>query len=309
VNTRQSAKLPWRRINGVLLLDKPGGISSNAALQAARRLFRAAKAGHTGTLDPLATGLLPLCFGEATKFSSDLLAADKTYEAEICFGVTTATGDAEGKVLERRTPAFDRPALESVLTRFRGRILQVPPMHSALKRDGQPLYKLARQGVTITREAREVDIAELALLDFSPGRCRLRVACGKGTYIRTLAEDIGQALACGAHLIALRRTLIGGMSIAQAVTLDALDALPEEERNRRLLPPDALLQYLPAVDLDGTQSQRFMHGNTVAVAIGEAGGKCRVYGAGGLLGIGLLDASGTLYPRRLVAQNNEPPAT
>jgi tRNA pseudouridine55 synthase len=293
-------KRAWRRIDGFLLLDKPPGMSSNAALQAARRLFSAARAGHTGTLDPLATGLLPLCFGEATKFSSDLLAAGKTYEAEVCFGVTTATGDAEGEVLERKTVDFDLPALETALMKFRGRITQVPPMYSALKRDGQPLYRLARQGVTVEREAREIDIAELTLLDFSPGRCRLRVACGKGTYIRTLAEDIGRALGCGAHLAALRRVAVGSASIAQAVTLDALDALPEEERNHRLLPLDAFLQDLPEITLDETQGRRFMHGNPVAVT-NKATEKCRVYVQGGLLGVACVDASGIAYPKRLVA--------
>jgi tRNA pseudouridine55 synthase len=293
-------KRAWRRIDGFLLLDKPPGMSSNAALQAARRLFSAARAGHTGTLDPLATGLLPLCFGEATKFSSGLLAAGKTYEAEVCFGVTTATGDAEGEVLERKTADFEPPALEAALTKFRGRIMHIPPMHSALKRDGQPLYRLARQGITVEREAREVDIAELVLLDFSPGRCRLRVTCGKGTYIRTLAEDIGRALGCGAHLIALRRVAVGSASIAQAVTLGALDALPEEERNRHLLPLDAFLQDLPEITLDETQSRRFMHGNPVAVAR-EASEKCRVYAQGGLLGVACVDVSGIVHPRRLVA--------
>jgi tRNA pseudouridine55 synthase len=307
MNANVRTKRVWLRVDGVLLLDKPGGMTSNAALQTVRRLFRAARAGHTGTLDPMATGLLPLCFGEATKFSSDLLAADKTYEAEVCFGVRTATGDAEGEVLERRTPEFDRPALAAALTKFRGRILQVPPMYSALKRDGQPLYKLARRGVTVEREAREVDIAELTLLDFSPGRCRVRVACGKGTYIRTLAEDIGGALGCGAHLAALRRTVVGGVSVAQAVTLDALEALPEEERDRRLLPPDALLQDLPAIRLDEATGRRFLHGNPVAAERGIEG-KCRVYAAGGLLGIGWADACGILHPRRLVALDDGSPA-
>ena len=165
MNANDRTKRAWLRVDGVLLLDKPGGMTSNAALQAARLLFSAAKAGHTGTLDPMATGLLPLCFGEATKFSSGLLAADKTYEAEICFGVTTTTGDAEGEVLECRAADFDRMALEAALMKFRGRIRQVPPMYSALKRDGQPLYRLARQGITVEREAREVDIAELMLLE------------------------------------------------------------------------------------------------------------------------------------------------
>jgi tRNA pseudouridine55 synthase len=290
----------WLRIDGVLLLDKPCGMTSNSALQAARRLFSAAKAGHTGTLDPMATGLLPLCFGEATKFSSDLLAADKTYEAEICFGVSTDTGDAEGEVLERRTPEFDRQGLEAALEKFRGRIVQIPPMHSALKRDGQPLYKLARQGVTVEREAREVDITELALLEDSANRCRLRVTCSKGTYIRVLAEDIGRALGCGAHLAALRRVAVGKLSVARAVTLDALGALPEDERKRHLLPPDTLLQTLPEIRLGEAQRERFIHGNPVAVDC-VVQGKCRVYAESGLLGVGLVDSSGMAHPQRLVA--------
>jgi tRNA pseudouridine55 synthase len=293
-------KSAWLRIDGVLLLDKPGGMTSNAALQSARRLFSAAKAGHTGTLDPMATGLLPLCFGEATKFSADLLHADKTYEAEVCFGVTTDTGDAQGEVLERRAPEFDRRGLAAALEKFRGRIRQVPPMYSALKRDGQPLYKLARQGVTVERQAREVVIAELALLEHSGERCRLRVRCGKGTYIRMLAEDIGRALGCGAHLAALRRTAVGGLSVTGAVRLDILDSLPQDERNRWLLPLDALLRELPAIRLDETQSQRFMLGNPVAAA-SESDGKCRVYAGDRLLGIGEADRSRLVHPRRLVA--------
>lgn len=302
-DSRAAKKTAWRRIDGVLLLDKPGGMSSNAALQAARRLFRAAKAGHTGTLDPLATGLLPLCFGEATKFSSDLFDADKTYEARVVFGVSTDTGDAEGKALECRTPRFDRHGLEAALEKFRGRIAQVPPMYSALKRDGQPLYKLARQGITVERKAREVDIAELALLDHADECCRLRVRCGKGTYIRVLAEDIGRALDCGAHLAALRRVAVGSLPVARAVTLDTLAALPEDERERHLLPPDALLQDLREIRLDAAQGERFMHGNPVSfVPIGGAvPGKCRVYAAGRLLGLGHVDAFGSVHPRRLVA--------
>ncbi|MDR2788429.1 MAG: tRNA pseudouridine(55) synthase TruB [Candidatus Accumulibacter sp.] len=297
---KPTTKRAWLRVDGVLLLDKPRGMSSNAALQAARRLFRAAKAGHTGTLDPIATGLLPLCFGEATKFSSGLLGAGKTYEAEICFGVTTDTGDVEGEVLERRAPEFDQRALEAVLGRFRGRITQIPPMYSALKREGQPLYKLARRGITVEREAREVEIGELVLFDYAAPRCRLRVSCGKGTYIRTLAEDIGQALGCGAHLAALRRVAVGGVPVARAVTLDALDALPEDQRQRWLLPPDALLQSLPEIRLDEAQTQRFTHGNPVAVEC-EIQGECRVYAAGGLLGVGHADAAGIVHPHRLVA--------
>ncbi len=277
-------------------------MTSNAALQSARRIFSAAKAGHTGTLDPLATGLLPLCFGEATKFSADLLNADKTYEAELLFGSTTDTGDSEGVVLECRPVEFRKVDLDAALQRFRGPISQIPPMYSALKRDGKPLYELARQGIEVEREAREVTIHELLLLDFSDDRCRLRVVCSKGTYIRTLAEDIGRVLACGAHLTALRRIAVGSLDIADAVTLDHLNALPEEGRIKCLQAPDALLQTLPAVRLDEDAELRFSHGNPVDIGAGvaPAPGKCRVYGTNRLLGLGEMDDSGKVHPRRLV---------
>ena len=295
-------KRTWQRVDGVLLLDKPQGMTSNAALQSARRLFSAAKAGHTGTLDPMATGLLPLCFGEATKFSADLLEADKTYEADVLFGVTTNTGDAEGEVLERCVPTFGLAELETVMQEFRGTIRQIPPMYSALKKDGQPLYRLARQGVEVERDAREVTILELRLLEYSGNRCRVRVTCSKGTYIRTLAEDIGRSLACGAHLTALRRIAVGSLSIDQAVTLETLDRLSENERSRWLLPPDSLLQSLPEVILEQQDAQRFSHGNPVASSL-STGGKCRVYCEGRLLGVGMADGSGALHPSRLVASS------
>ena len=294
-----ATKRSWQRVDGVLLLDKPSGMTSNDALQKARRLFSAAKAGHTGTLDPLATGLLPICFGEATKFSADLLDADKTYEADVLFGVSTDTGDSQGAVLERRAVAFDRAALEAALERFRGPISQVPPMYSALKRDGKPLYELARQGIEVERAARDVTIHELTLLTFEGERCRLRVCCSKGTYIRTLAEDIGAALDCGAHLTALRRTVVGPLALAGAVTLDELAALDEAARPLRLQAPDALLQTLPAVFLDADAATRFAHGNPVVCDF--PAGRCRVYGGDGrLLGLGDADAAGRLHPRRLV---------
>lgn len=303
MNSGPRPKRSWQRIDGVLLLDKSTGMTSNSALQSARRLFSAAKAGHTGTLDPLATGLLPLCFGEATKFSADLLDADKTYEAQVLFGVTTDTGDAQGDVLLERPVTFDRADLDAALQRFRGSISQVPPMYSALKRDGKPLYQLARQGIEVEREARTVTIHELTLLDFSGDRCRLRVCCSKGTYIRTLAEDVGEVLGCGAHLTALRRTAVGPLRIADAVSLDQLIELPEEQRAAVLLPPDALLQTLPAVHLDDEATLRFAHGNPVAIPDQDAPlapGKCRVYGAARLLGLGETDGLGAVKPRRLV---------
>ena len=296
--TNNRVKRIWQRVDGVLLLDKSSGMTSNSALQAARRLFSAAKGGHTGTLDPLATGLLPLCFGEATKFSTDLLNADKTYEADFLFGVTTDTGDSEGPVRRQCQPEFSKAELSAVLQRFMGKISQIPPMYSALKRDGKPLYQLARQGVKVDRPPREVTIHELLLLDFSGDRCRLRVSCTKGMYIRTLAEDVGNALGCGAHLTALRRVVVGPLGIDDAVTLDQLVALPGESRAACLLPPDALLKALPAVFLDEEATLRFTYGNPVE---GVAPlGKCRVYGLGRLLGMAEVDGSGRVHPRRLV---------
>ena len=294
----------WQRVDGVLLLDKADGMSSNAALQAARRLYSAAKAGHTGTLDPLATGLLPLCFGEATKFSADLLDADKTYEADLLFGVKTDTGDSEGQELERRAVVFDAAALQCALAALRGPIRQVPPMYSALKRDGQPLYKLARQGVEVEREARDVTIHELELLSWQGERCRLRVRCSKGTYIRTLAEDLGEALGCGAHLTALRRTAVGDLSLADAHTLATLEALDAAGRAQALQAPDALLQGVPPVGLGEAEAARFAHGNPVSVPAGAplpVGSRCRVYAGTRLLGLGVIDAAGQLCPKRLVA--------
>ena len=277
-------------------------MTSNSALQSARRLFSAAKAGHTGTLDPLATGLLPLCFGEATKFSADLLEADKTYEADLLFGVTTDTGDSEGDIIEQRPVAFSAQDLVDSLSRFRGPISQIPPMYSALKRDGKPLYQLARQGIEVPREARNVVIHGLELLEHRHDRCRLRVSCSKGTYIRTLAEDIGKVLGCGAHLTALRRTVVGDLSVDRAVALDTLASLSETERTGYLAAPDTLLQTLPAVTLDEDATKRFLHGNPVGVddEFVQFTGKCRVYGNDRLLGLGDLDGAGKISPRRLV---------
>lgn len=295
-----SPKRVWKRVDGVLLLDKPSGMTSNAALQKVRRLFSAAKAGHTGTLDPMATGLLPLCFGEATKFAADLLDADKTYEAEILFGATTDTGDAEGMVLERRDVYFSATDLLAALAGFRGVIEQIPPMYSALKRDGRPLYELARQGVEVERSPRQVTIHELDLLAWSGERCRLRVCCSKGTYIRTLAEDIGARLGCGAHLVALRRVGVGVLDVASALSVEHIESLDESFRATHLAPLDTLLQSLPRVDLTAEQASRFSHGNPVdALVRGE--GKCRVYAESCLLGLGFADNQGRVSPKRLVA--------
>jgi tRNA pseudouridine55 synthase len=298
----QVAKRRWRRVDGVLLLDKPTGISSNDALQKVRRLFSAEKGGHTGTLDPMATGLLPICFGEATKFSADLLNADKTYEATLRLGICTDTGDAEGKIISEAPVTADEAAFRAVLPAFTGPIWQIPPMYSALKRDGKPLYELARQGIEVEREAREVIIHQLELLSFDgvSASASLRVRCSKGTYIRTLAEDIGKALGCGAHLTALRRTQVANLVLPRALTLAEIEACAEEERNALLQPVDTLLQDLPKVELLGDAIPRFSNGNPVP---GELSGLCRVYADGRLLGLGLGDGNGNIHPKRLVAHS------
>ncbi|MDR0776849.1 MAG: tRNA pseudouridine(55) synthase TruB [Azonexus sp.] len=292
-------KRTWQQVDGVLLLDKPLGLTSNDALQKARRLFSAAKGGHTGTLDPAATGLLPLCFGEATKFSADLLDADKTYEAVLQLGVTTDSGDAEGQVVATALVTVDEAAVRQVLAQFMGDIWQVPPMHSALKRNGRPLYELARQGIEVEREARAVTIHALELLAFAGASLALRVRCSKGTYIRTLAADLGRALGCGAHLTALRRTAVGDLDLAGAVTLAELEALAEVERRQRLQPVDALLRSLPRVDLADLAAERFSHGNPVDLPPGLSG-KIRVYADGRLIGVGEPSVDQRLWPKRLV---------
>jgi tRNA pseudouridine55 synthase len=292
-------KKTWKQVDGVLLLDKASGLTSNDALQKARRLFSAAKGGHTGTLDPMATGLLPLCFGEATKFSADLLDADKTYEAELKLGVTTDTGDAEGQVLTTSEAAVSIADVERLLPRFTGPIKQIPPMHSALKRDGRPLYELARQGIEVEREARDVTIHALDILGLEGDVLRLRVSCSKGTYIRVLAADIGQMLGCGAHLTALRRTRVGDLVLERSVTLSQLEMQDEAQRVVHLLPVDALLQSLPAVHVAADEANRFSHGNPVALPAGFLG-KIRVYADGRLLGVGEPGPGGLLWPKRLV---------
>ena len=292
-------KKTWKQVDGVLLLDKPIGLTSNDALQKARRLFSAAKGGHTGTLDPLATGLLPLCFGEATKFSADLLDADKTYEAVVKLGVTTDTGDAEGAVIATAAVNVSESDIFQVLPQFTGDIQQTPPMHSALKRNGRPLYELARQGIEVEREPRAVTIYAIECLGLTGDSLTLRVACSKGTYIRVLASDIGDALGCGAHLTGLRRTVVGDLDLAHAVTLDELNALDEAGRAGRLQPVDALLLSLPVVRVEGEAAERFRHGNPVDLPDGLAG-KIRVYADGRLIGVGEPGVDGRLWPKRLV---------
>jgi tRNA pseudouridine55 synthase len=300
-------KIPRRALDGVLLLDKPIGLSSNDALIRAKRLYLAKKAGHTGTLDPLASGLLPLCFGEATKFSQDLLEADKTYEATMRLGIRTTTGDAEGEAIETREVRCDQAAVLEALSRFRGEIVQVPPMYSALKRDGKPLYEYARAGQVVEREGRQVTIHALELLACALPDVTFRVTCSKGTYVRTLAEDIGEALGCGAHLVALRRTGVGALTLENAVTLDALSDAEESARDAWLQPVDALLSTFPAVQLDAEATRRFLHGQRLRLADlvlnGEAANaeRVRVYAAdeARLLGVAKV-GEGVLAPERLV---------
>lgn len=291
-----------RKIDGVLLLDKPAGMTSNQALQKARWLFGAKKAGHTGTLDPFATGLLPLCFGEATKFSQFLLDADKVYLAELRLGVRTATGDPEGEVLETRAVTAGRADVERALPPFVGEIMQVPPMHSALKRDGRPLYEYARKGIELERDARPVTVHAIETVSLAGDRLTLRVHCGKGLYVRTLAEDLGAALGCGAHLEALRRERSGPFDVADAVSLAELEALAPEARDAHLLPADLLVDALPRLDLDVEAAWQILHGQAIwhaGLAVGEL---LRIYGPEGrFLGMAEVDAEGKAAPRRLIA--------
>ncbi len=284
----------------MLLLDKPPGMSSNAALQKARWLFNAEKAGHTGTLDPMATGLLPLCFGEATKFSSTLLDADKTYEATVKLGIVTDTCDAEGRILARHPVNVTEAGVRAVLTRFTGAIEQVPPMHSALKRDGVPLYELARQGIEVERQPRRVTIHAIELLAWHGDHFDLRVACSKGTYIRTLAADIGSALGCGAHLAALRRTRVGSLDIAQAVTIETIEATATELRDSLLQPTDALLAGLPAERLGASDAACLLQGQSLR-RDGMPSGQRRLWGPQGFIGLGEITTDGWLKPKRLIA--------
>lgn len=296
------AKIVRRRIDGVLLLDKPHGMSSNHALQAAKRLLSAEKAGHTGTLDPMATGLLPLTFGEATKFSQMLLDADKVYEAQVCLGAVTTTGDVEGEVIERQPVHVGAEALAAALRAFVGVIEQVPPMYSALKLAGRPLYEYARAGLEVERAPRRVTIHALELIaPLSDGVFGIRVHCSKGTYIRTLAMDIGARLGCGAHLVGLRRTRIGAFGIERAVTLPQLELAELGERDGCLLGPDALVVDFPALMLDAEQTASILQGRTLASSAQVPAGLVRLYGGARFIGLGECRPDGGVSPKRLVA--------
>jgi len=299
-----------QRIDGVVLLDKPCGMTSQSAVTSVKRLLHADKAGHTGTLDPMATGLLPICLGEATKYSQDLLDADKKYQARLRFGIQTDTGDAQGQIIAEKSTAevtdnaMAKSLIDGILPQFMGEIEQVPPMYSALKRDGKPLYEYARAGVEIERESRKITIYSITVLDVSWPEIALEVHCSKGTYIRVLAEDIGHALGCGAHLIGLRRTMVGHLSLERAVTLDGIcDMAPQ------VLPVDALLQSLPELTVDDHQAKRLEMGQRVPCALNIASqwadSLFRIYRSQALPQnfIGTADwRSGVLHPRRFIAQ-------
>jgi len=294
-----------RNVSGIILLDKPLGFTSNAALQKVRWLLNAEKAGHTGSLDPLATGVLPLCFGEATKFSQYLLDSDNGYETVMQMGQTTTTGDAEGEVLKTRDVTVGRADIEAVIPRFRGEIQQVPPMYSALKRDGQPLYKLARAGEVVEREARSVTIGRLDLLECEGTRARLSVGCSKGTYIRTLVEDMGEALGCGAYVAELRRTQAGPFELAQTVTLEELEQAHAEGGNealdRFLMPSDSGLQDWPLVVLSEHSAFYWLHGQAVRAPDAPQFGMVRVQDHNArFIGIGEVSEDGRIAPRRLI---------
>lgn len=293
-----------RGVNGVLLLDKPSGITSHAAMQRVRRLLHAAKAGHTGTLDPLATGLLPVCLGEATKFSHLLLDADKLYVATIRLGVTTTTGDLEGDVTARAAVDVRRDAMERVLEKFVGDILQTPPMYSAVKFQGRPLYELARAGQELQRNPRKVTIRSLDLVDLAGNDVTVRVACSKGTYIRVLAEDVGRALGCGGCLSALRRQAVGDFTLAgAAVDLEGMEAMTPVEREARVLPTDALVATLPRFDFNAIETLRLSRGQVVEHEVALAPGLVRIYGPNReFLGVGEVKGVGRIAPRRLVSQ-------
>lgn len=291
--------------SGILLLDKPIGLSSNAALQRVRRTLGVDKAGHVGSLDPLATGMLPICLGEATKIAGDVLSGRKCYRFTVALGARTATGDTEGAVVETApVPTLESPTLEAVRQRFLGHQVQVPPMYSALKRDGQPLYKLARQGVEIEREARDIELFELALLGFGPTHVELQTVCSKGTYIRVLAEDIAKALGTCGHVTALRRVYVEPFDAQPMETLESIAEALEQGRWPSVLPADWPLSHLPKVSLRGAAVSRLMHGQAVpsGAAAAEIGSEPRVRlydEAGRFLGIGAGDGRGNVQPRRL----------
>lgn len=305
-----SRRRKGRNVNGILVIDKPQGVTSNGILQQVKRLFGAAKAGHTGALDPLATGVLPLCFGEATKFSQMMLDSDKAYITTATLGVRTETGDSEGNVVdERPVPSFSEDDIETVLARFRGPIKQVPSMYSALKHKGRPLYEYAREGIEVERPARPVTIHELKLLAVRDHEIDLAVACTKGTYVRSLVEDIGEALGCGAHVSALRRTMASGYTLTDARQVDELEAMRErgESLDGLLLPPESALTMFPEHRLSGTSLVSILNGQPVRMSDQSLEGFVRLYGNEDFVGLAEAIPEGgetRLVPRRLVKSGN-----
>ena len=294
-----------RNISGIVVLDKANGLSSNAALQEVKRLYEANKAGHAGSLDPLATGVLPVCLGEATKVSQFLLDSDKCYRARIKLGIRTDTGDSEGSIIERNAGiSVSRKAIERALTKFKGEIEQVPPMHSAIKMNGVPLYKLARKGIAVEREPRLVTLYQVCLVEFVNSELELEISCSKGTYIRTIADDLGQELGCGAHVIELRRTQAGVFTEKDSISSEEL-ALEKENRgldkiDQFLIPMDRAIQDLPEVNLPSITASHVKNGQAVLVRHLPKNGLVRMYEDEQFIGIGSIDDDGKVAPRRLI---------
>ncbi len=294
-----------RNINGIVVLDKARGLSSNGVLQEVKRLYDANKAGHTGSLDPLATGVLPLCFGEATKVSQFLLNSDKKYRARVKLGIRTDSGDSEGLIIDSRSDfAVTRKDVEKALRNFAGEIDQIPPMHSALKVNGVPLYKLARKGETIEREPRRITIYSIELTEFAADELELEIACSKGTYIRTIADDLGQLLGCGAHIIALRRTQAGVFTEQDCVSVETLRAEKEasgfDQLDQHLIPMDEAVAHLPEVILPGITASHIKNGQAVLVRHLPEEGLVRLYEEEQFIGIGCIDDDGMVAPKRLI---------
>ena len=293
-----------RNISGILILDKPEGESSNRSLQKVKRLFEAAKAGHTGSLDPLATGVLPLCFGEATKISQFLLDSNKAYRTKIKLGEKTSTGDSEGEVLAVKDPGhITLKDIEKALVNFRGEIQQVPSMYSALKYQGVPLYKLARAGKTVERKTRMVSIYELSLISFENTFLELDIHCSKGTYVRTLADDLGETLGVGAHVVALRRTQAGPFKLEQAQSYESLEQLRKDDDfsalDEFLIPADQAVMEIPEVVLPGATADYVLQGQAVIVRHLPSSGLVRLYKEATFIGIGEILDDGRVAPKRL----------
>lgn len=305
-------KTPRRAVSGVLLLDKHAGLSSNTAVGWSKRLFNAEKAGHTGTLDPFATGLLPLCFGEAAKFARFMLDASKGYRATLKLGEKSSTGDTEGEIVQRRAVCVDTASVAVALATFSGAQSQIPPMHSALKRDGVPLYKLARQGLEVEREPRQIHVYRLEIVSLQGDELVIDTLVSKGTYIRTLAEDIGEALGCGAYLTALRRTITGGFNVEQAISLETLDGMTLEAKDATLLPADSLAMALADLRLNRADAKALQNGQTPRIAMPVADGiDYRIYTeSGAFVGVATASlsdgASGMLTALRLMAPDTSP---